>query len=233
MIQNKKILLVEDDPYVAEALLLNLKADGYEVVNISRGTEVIEEFSNGNYDLVLMDIMLPGKDGITLCEEIRASGSTTPVLFISARSETEEKIEAILSGGDDFISKPFDMNELKARMHGIFRRMSWLSHDTNKLDELKFGNCYINFQAYFAEGPGGEHKLTQKECLVIKYLVEREGQVVSRDQLLDAVWGYNLFPTNRTIDNFILKLRKIFERDPKKPIHIETIRGIGYRFKQE
>ncbi len=230
MKKNKNILLVEDDPSLADGLTINLEAAGYNIVHIARGTEVMKEFANGIFDLVLMDIMLPEKDGITLCKEIRATGSTTPVLFISARSETEERIEAILSGGDDFIAKPFDVDELKVRIHGIFRRIAWLNSDNTSPNEFNFDKCHVNFAQYLARGPKGEFKLTQKECLVLKYLIEREGKVVSRDQLLDAVWGYDVYPSNRTIDNIILKLRKIFEPDQKHPKYFETIRGVGYKF---
>ena len=230
MLTNKKILLVEDDPSLADGLTMSLEAAGYNIVHVARGTEVMELFVNGLFDLVLMDIMLPGKDGITLCKEIRATGSTTPVLFVSARSETEERIEVILSGGDDFIAKPFDVDELKVRIHGIFRRIAWLNSESKSSNEYNFDNCHINFSQYLAKGPNGEFKLTHKECLVLKYLTEREGKVVSRDQLLDAVWGYDVFPSNRTIDNIILKLRKFFEPDQKHPKYFETIRGVGYKF---
>ncbi|HKK21224.1 MAG TPA: response regulator transcription factor, partial [candidate division Zixibacteria bacterium] len=125
---------------------------------------------------------------------------------------------------------PFDVVELMARIQGIFRRQAWLASGEELDDKFEFDGRYVNFKTFEAKGPGGEFELTRKECMVIKYLVERIGEVVSRDQLLDAVWGYHIYPTNRTIDNFILKLRKIFEDDPKNPQYIETIRGVGYRF---
>jgi len=226
----KTILLVEDDPGLADGLLLNLEAEGYQVVHVANGSLVLDEFKRGNFDLILLDIMLPGVDGLTLCRKIRATGSTVPIMFITARSQTEDKVEGILAGGDDYIAKPFDISELQARIQGIFRRQAWLHKQESRADIYSFENCRINFKTFEASGPGGTSKLTSKECMVIKYLVEREGQVVSRNQLLDAVWGYQIYPTNRTIDNFILKLRKIFELDSKNPVHLETIRGVGYRF---
>jgi len=226
----KRILLVEDDPSLADGLLLNLEAEGYEVVHVANGNLVMDEFARGNFDLVLLDIMLPGEDGLSICRKIRAGGATLPIIFITARSETDEKVEGIVAGGDDYITKPFDIPELLARIQGIFRRQAWLSKKTLKSDVYQWQGRSINFDTYHAEGPGGKHDLTRKECMVMKYLIERIGQVVSRDQLLDAVWGYHIYPTNRTIDNFILKLRKIFEDDPKNPQFIETIRGVGYRF---
>jgi two-component system alkaline phosphatase synthesis response regulator PhoP len=207
----KTILLVEDDPNLADGLILNLEAEGYEVVHVSDGNLVLGEFKRGNFDLLLLDIMLPGMDGITICKRLRTQGAIVPILFISARDQSHEKIEGLLAGGDDYISKPLASGE--------------------ELDEIfNFDDRYVNFKTYEASGPGGKVSLTRRECMVIKYLVERAGEVVSRDQLLDAVWGYHTYPTNRTIDNFILKLRKIFEDDPKNPAYIETIRGVGYRF---
>lgn len=226
----KTILLVEDDPNVADGLLINLEADGYQVVHVDDGSRVIAEFERGNFDLILMDIMLPGTDGLTLCKIIRQSGSVIPVLFITARDQTDQKVEGLLAGGDDYITKPFDVGELMARIQGIFRRQAWLASGDKILDSFEFNGRYINFKTFKAKGPGGEFVLTRKECMVMKYLIERSGEVVSRDQLLDAVWGYHTYPTSRTIDNFILKLRKIFEDEPKNSEYIETIRGVGYRF---
>ncbi len=210
--------------------MINLEAEGYQVVHVDNGSHVIPEFEKGNFDLVLMDIMLPGEDGLSLCKKIRKSGSVVPVLFITARDQTDQKVEGLLAGGDDYITKPFDVNELMARIQGIFRRQAWLASGDKVLESYEFNGRYINFKTYEAKGPGGEFVLTRKECMVMKYLIERSGEVVSRDQLLDAVWGYHTYPTSRTIDNFILKLRKIFEDDPKNNEYIETIRGVGYRF---
>ena len=226
----KTILLVEDDPNLADGLILNLEAEGYEVVHISDGSMVLGEFKRGIFDLILLDIMLPGLDGITICKRLRAQGATVPILFISARDQSDEKIEGLLAGGDDYITKPFEVAELLARIQGVFRRQAWLASGEELDESFRFDDRYINFKTYEASGPGGKVSLTRRECMVIKYLIERAGEVVSRDQLLDAVWGYHTYPTNRTIDNFILKLRKIFEDDPKNPAYIETIRGVGYRF---
>ncbi len=230
MARAKTILLVEDDPALADGLTLNLEAEGYQIVHVSDGGLVINMFERGNFDMILMDIMLPGIDGLTLCKTIRTAGSTIPIIFITARSETEEKIEGILAGGDDYIAKPFEVLELMARIQGIFRRQAWLTKEEKRGDVFEFDDRSINFKTFEASGPGGTFNLTRKECMVIKYLVSRSGQVVSRDHLLDAVWGYRAYPTNRTVDNFILKLRKIFEDDPKNPRYLETIRGVGYRF---
>ncbi|MEK7775377.1 MAG: response regulator transcription factor [Candidatus Zixiibacteriota bacterium] len=226
----KTVLLVEDDHNLAEGLTLNLEAEGYQVVHVADGSVALDTFSKGNFDIVLLDIMLPGMDGLTICRELRSRGATLPVLFLTARHETEEKVEGLLAGGDDYITKPFDMQELLARMQGVFRRQAWLSADDSLSGTFEWDERRIDFRTFEATGPQGSFVLTRKECMVIKYFVERKGQVVSRDQLLDAVWGYHIYPTNRTIDNFIMKLRKIFEDNPKLPKYFETIRGVGYRF---
>lgn len=226
----KTILLVEDDQHLADGLIMNLEAEGYQVVHVGDGNLAFDAFVRGIFDLVLLDIMLPGVDGLTICKKIRAAGSTVPVLFVTARDQSDQKVEGLLAGGDDYITKPFNVQELLARIQGIFRRQAWLAAEEAVSDEYEFDGRRINFKTFVAEGPGGEHQLTRKECMVIKYLIERANEVVSRDQLLDAVWGYHIYPTNRTVDNFILKLRKIFEDDPKEPKYIETIRAVGYRF---
>ncbi len=226
----KTILLVEDDQHLAEGLIMNLEAEGYQVVHVSDGTQAFEAFERGMFDLVLLDIMLPGVDGLTICKRLRAAGYTLPVLFITARDQTDQKIEGLLAGGDDYITKPFNVHELLARIQGIFRRQAWLATDETLSGGYEWDGRKINFKTFEAEGPGGHAQLTRKECMVLKYLIERAGEVVSRDHLLDAVWGYHIYPTNRTVDNFILKLRKIFEDDPKNPKYIETVRGTGYRF---
>ena len=227
----KTILLVEDDRNLADGLIMNLEAEGYQVVHVVNGLEVPALFERGNFDLVLLDIMLPGTDGLTVCRRLREKGYTIPILFLTARDQADEKIEGLVAGGDDYITKPFDLRELLARIQGVFRRQAWLAESGQEVaDEHRFDGRWISFKSFMASGPGGETQLTRKECMVAKYLIEREGQVVSRDQLLDAVWGYHIYPTTRTIDNFVLKLRKIFEDDPANPVYFETIRGVGYRF---
>lgn len=227
----RTILLVEDDPDLVEGMTINLEAEGYTVVSVSDGALVVQEYERGNFDLILLDIMLPHQDGLTVCRKLRARGATTPILFVTARDQAEDKVEGLLAGGDDYITKPFDLAELLARISGIFRRQAWLTQADGELSHrFEFAGRWIDFTTYVAFGPGGEFELSRKECMVMKYLVERSDQVVSRDQLLDAVWGYHIYPTNRTVDNFILKLRKIFEDNPKVPRYLLTVRGVGYRF---
>lgn len=229
----KTILLVEDDRNLAEGLLLNLEAEGYQVVHVADGSDALPTLRDGMFDLVLLDIMLPGTDGITICKRVREEGMTIPVLFITARDQSDEKVEGLVAGGDDYITKPFELPELMARIQGIFRRQAWLMAESSSKELVEWDDRTLNCRTFEASGPGGTVQLTRKECMVAKYLIDRENEVVSRDQLLDAVWGYHTYPTNRTVDNFILKLRKTFEDDPAKPKYFETIRGVGYRFRRE
>lgn len=226
----KTLLVVEDDIHLADGLMTSLESEGYRVVHLADGADVLKELERGLFDMTLMDIMLPGMDGLTICKKIRAAGYTLPILFITARDQADQKIEGLLAGGDDYITKPFDTGELLARIQGIFRRQAWLSSGDVAGDTYEFSGRKINFSTFEAAGPEGAVKLGRKECMIMKYLVERRGEVVSRDDLLDAIWGYNVYPTNRTIDNFIVRLRKIFEDDPRNPVFFETIRGVGYRF---
>jgi two-component system alkaline phosphatase synthesis response regulator PhoP len=227
----KTILLVEDDTNLADGLIMNLEAEGYQVVHVEDGPGALDAYHDGNIDLILLDIMLPGMDGLSVCKRLRAQGETVPILFLTARGQADERIEGLVAGGDDYIPKPFVLKELLARVAGIFRRQAWLAESVQQTGgEYEFDGRRINFRTFEAEGPGGKFSLTRRECMVAKYLIERPGQVISRDQLLDAVWGYRAFPTNRTIDNFVLKLRKIFEDDQRNPVYFETIRGVGYRF---
>ena len=227
----KTILLVEDDTSLADGLIMNLEGEGYQVAHVDEGNLALEAFADGNIDLILLDIMLPGMDGLTICRRLREQGETVPILFITARGQADERIEGLVAGGDDYITKPFALKELLARVAGIFRRQAWLTDaDQKAAGEYTFDGRRINFRTFEAQGPGGKFSLTRRECMVAKYLIERPGQVVSRDQLLDAVWGYRAFPTNRTVDNFVMKLRKIFEDDQKEPVYFETIRGVGYRY---
>jgi two-component system alkaline phosphatase synthesis response regulator PhoP len=226
----KTLLLVEDDNHLADGLSISLKSEGYQVVHVDNGLQVIEELGRGLFDMILLDIMLPGIDGLTVCKRIRNQGYRLPILFITARDQADEIIEGLLAGGDDYITKPFDTGELMARIQGIFRRQAWLSARDVSGESYEFKGRKINFATFEAEGPRGKFTLSRKECMIVKYMVERKGEVISRDDLLDAIWGYETYPSSRTVDNFIVRLRKIFEDNPQKPSLFETIRGVGYRF---
>lgn len=226
----KKILIVEDEEHIADGLKINLEAEGYETLIAPDGLIAIDSWKNGNFDLILLDVMLPGMDGLEVCRKIRAEGSRIPVLFLTARDRDDDRIAGLVAGGDDYITKPFNLKELLLRVSGIFRRQAWYSADSLESDIYQFGNCSINFTTFKANGISGEVDLSQKECMIMKFLVEHVDEVVDRDMILDAVWGYDVYPSSRTVDNFIVRLRKIFEIDPANPRYIQTIRGVGYKF---
>ncbi len=224
----RRILVVEDEPNLANGLEMNLSSEGYEVVVAGDGVSALELFGRITFDLAILDIMMPGMDGITLCREIRKT-SHIPIIFLTAKDGDKDKVQGLSVGADDYITKPFNLEELLHRISSVFRRMSWQSAQEEKSDTIHFADCQLNMQTFEASGPGGTTTLSRKEAQVVKYLYERRGQSVSRDSLLDGVWGYNAFPSTRTVDNFILRLRKIFEKDPSKPTVIKSIRGVGYR----
>jgi two-component system alkaline phosphatase synthesis response regulator PhoP len=185
----------------------------------------------GNYDLVLLDVMLPSLDGFSLCEKIRADGNQTPVLFLTAKGLPEDRVKGFESGGDDYLEKPFELKELLLRVAAILRRTSWYRRSNS---ELRFGGNVVDFANYQAQTWNGlAHELTHKEAMILKLLSSRDGSTVTREEILDHVWGYEVFPSTRTIDNFIVRLRKRFECDPEKPKFIHTVHGIGYRFTAE
>ncbi len=227
---SKRILVVEDEEHIADGLAMNLEAEGYEVVVCGDGNAALDYYRKGFLDLIILDIMIPGKDGLAVCREIRQSGGRVPILFLTARDRQSDRVEGFLTGGDDYMTKPFDLQELLLRVAAIFRRQVWYGTVEREESRYDWHENWINFKSYLAHGPGGEVELSQKECMTMKFLVEHHDEVVSRDMILDAVWGYHVYPSSRTIDNFIVRLRKIFEPDPTVPRYIHTLRGVGYKF---
>jgi len=226
----KRILIVEDEENIADGLKLNLDMAGYETVVAGDGFTALDLWRQGNFDLILLDIMLPGKDGLDICRTIRKEAGRIPILFLTARDREDDRIAGLLAGGDDYLVKPFNLKELLLRVGAIFRRQTWYSSEEISTNRFEFGPFWVDFASYQAQGTSGTISLSQKECMIMKFLAEHANEVVPRDMILDAVWGYNVYPTNRTVDNFIARLRKIFETDPAKPVYIHTIRGAGYKF---
>ena len=178
--------------------------------------------------MILLDVMLPGMDGFSFCRRVRDAGDRVPVLFLTARSAGADRIHGLEEGGDDYIVKPFDLNELLARIKSLFRRQDWLA--TQQVpDVLRVGAGEVDLRRFEARTPGGVVKLKEKEVMILRLLAEREGEPVDRETILDRVWGYGAYPTTRTVDNFILSLRKALEKDPARPQHIQTVHGVGYR----
>lgn len=218
----KRICLVEDEASLAEMIQLNLELEGFEVVSFNDGKVAQTHFSAElNYDLFILDVMLPHVNGIDLCKQIR-SESAAPILFLSAKGTTVDRIQGLKAGANDYLPKPFDLEELLLRVAVL------TNHQSDETAQI--GDWEINFKTYLISNGTESQSLTKKEVALIQLFLEREGEVVSRSEILDRVWGKDQFPTTRTIDNFILNFRKIFEEDPKNPAHFLSIRGVGYRF---
>lgn len=230
--KNKRILLVEDEPSLLDLLKLNLEMEGSKVVGVKDGTEAIKRFKDEQFDIVILDIMIPGIDGLNVCENIRLKDDDIPILFLSAKNTVEDRIAGLKKGADDYLTKPFNLEELQLRINRLLVRKnsSTASAANHQIKEFKFGNNHINFENYEAVGVTGKITLTKKEALLLKLLIEHKNEVVSRERILQTVWGYTVYPSTRTIDNFILSFRKYFEEDPKNPKYINAIRGVGYRF---
>ena len=224
-----KILLIEDEEHLALGIRDNLEAEGYCVRMVTSGTEAWPVYQQGPYDLILLDVMLPGIDGVSLCARIRAQGGREPVLFLTAKNTPEDRVAGLLAGGDDYLGKPFHLQELLLRVRAMIRRNAW-SMAAPKSDMFRLGDCVIDLKTYHVENAIGKRfELSQKEAMILKYLWEHAGEVASREDLLDYVWGYDVFPSTRLLDSVIVRLRKLLEPDPSMPRYIHTLRGVGYK----
>jgi len=227
------VLVVEDDPHLAAGVIENLRAEGYEVSSAADGEQALLWLRAHACALILLDVMLPGIDGFAVCRALREQGNNTPVLFLTARGDPADRVRGLQSGGDDYLAKPFHLQELLLRVRAILRRWDWYrsASATAATAVLSFGGNEVDFRAFRARAWNGEaHELTEKEAMILKVLAEHGGEIVSREDLLERVWGYDVFPSTRTVDNFILRLRKRFEKDPANPRHFLTVWGVGYRF---
>jgi two-component system alkaline phosphatase synthesis response regulator PhoP len=225
------ILIVEDEKHLAEGIRENLQAEGYKTTVAHDGVEAFERAMAEHFDLILLDVMMPRMDGLKTCEELRRNSIQTPVLFLTVKSDPEDRIRGLEAGGDDYLAKPFHLKELLLRVAAILKRTDWYNH--TKMN-LNFGGNEVDFKTYHANAwDGTEHLLTHKEAMILKVLTNQVGMIVPREDILDKVWGYEVFPSTRTIDNFIVRLRKRFERNAELPEHFHTVRGVGYRFTEE
>jgi two-component system, OmpR family, alkaline phosphatase synthesis response regulator PhoP len=227
------VLVVEDDANLAAGVMENLRAEGYEVSLAGDGEQALTWLGAHLCALVILDVMLPGADGLTVCRTLRERGNTTPVLFLTARGDPADRVRGLEAGGDDYLAKPFHLQEFLLRVRAILRRWDWYRSVSATADTavLRFGGNEVDFRVFRARAWTGEaQELTEKEAMILKVLAEHAGQIVSREDLLERVWGYDVFPSTRTVDNFILRLRKRFEKDPANPRHFLTVWGVGYRF---
>jgi two-component system, OmpR family, alkaline phosphatase synthesis response regulator PhoP len=228
-----RVLLVEDEEHLAESISFNLEMEGYDVKSVDSGIQAVKTFKGEKFNLVILDIMLPGMDGFAVCEAIRLTNSHVPILFLSAKNTSEDKITGLKRGADDYITKPFNLEEFLLRVNALIKRGLKHSEREQLTEVYRFGNNEINFVTYeIRDKQGKKHTLTKKEILLLKLLIERKNEVVSREQILESVWGYDIYPSTRTVDNFILAYRKYFEDDPKNPKYFFSIRGVGYKFVQ-
>lgn len=229
---NKRILLVEDELNLQHALKLNMEMEGFHVEIAKTGPEAVKLFKEQKFHLVVLDVMLPDMDGFMVCENIRLFDKTTPILFLTAKNQGQDRINGLKKGGDDYLTKPFELEELMLRINKLIEKSNNIKQVMQNMvpKVYHFGNCWINFESLEAKGVNGTFHLTKKEAQLIKLLIENKNQVVSREHILKVVWDYVVIPNTRTIDNFILSLRKYFEEDPKLPVYIQSVRGIGYRF---
>jgi two-component system, OmpR family, alkaline phosphatase synthesis response regulator PhoP len=228
-----RVLIVEDEKHLAEALAHNLKFEGYDTTVVGDGETATERLAAEDFDLVVLDVMLPGISGFDVCERLREAGNRVPVLFLTARNSDADRLAGLRHGGDDYMTKPFLLEEIVLRIRGILRRQEWYQTPVAERGIFKFGDNEVNFRTFRARGPHGEVELTEKECMLLKLLVERQNQVVSRELILERVWGYKYGSSSRTIDNFIVRLRRYFEPEPRRPRYVHSVRGVGYRFTPE
>lgn len=230
---NRHVLIAEDEPVMAEVLADNLEGEGLEVSIAKDGSTALKHWREHNPDLVVLDVMLPKVSGLEVCYRMRSEGFKTPVLFLSAKGQPEERVEGLEAGGDDYMAKPFHLPEFLLRVRNLLRRRDDEGR-TPPLQSYSFGGHSVDFRTYTARL--ANHKvatLGERELSILRLLCERAGEVVSRDEILDAVWGQEVFPSSRTIDNFVVRLRRLFEPDPAKPVYIHTIWRVGYRFTPE
>ncbi|MCH2107375.1 MAG: response regulator transcription factor, partial [Planctomycetes bacterium] len=199
-----KILVVDDEPNLAEGIIENLRAEGYQVGYAEDGIKGLASATEEPWDLIILDVMMPGLDGFAVCEALRAESNQVPVLFLTAKDETDDRVQGLAAGGDDYLTKPFDLRELLLRVQAILRRGRWYA-EVPESATLKFAGNEISWRSYHAPSHDGrQHDLTHKEAMILKCLSDREGEIVSREEILETVWGYEAFPSTRTIDNFIV-----------------------------
>jgi len=223
----KRILVVEDDAAIRSGLSESLQREHYEVETAVDGEEGLKKGRKKNIDLIILDLMLPVLNGEEVCRDIRTEGITTPILILSSKKEETSKVLGLELGADDYVTKPFSLLELNARVKAILRRQD---RKTRDVDEFEFGNITVSFKKHEAVKKGKVVGLTEREFKVLKYMIEHRGEVVTRDTLLDEVWGYETFPTTRTVDNYILSIRHKLEDNPSRPKFILTVHTSGYKF---
>jgi len=227
------ILLVEDEENLHEALKLNLELEGYEVTSAFDGAAALKAVESEYFDLIVLDVMLPEMDGINVAETIRISNNEVPILILSAKNTSADRVLGLKKGADDYLTKPFNLEELLLRVNKLVDKNKKLQDRSTVGNSYTFGDNIIDFKAQEATThSSGKIQLSKKETMLLKLLIENKNEVVPREKILQAVWGYNVYPTTRTIDNFILNFRKYFEADSRNPKYFHSVRGVGYKYSE-
>ena len=228
---SSRILLVEDEENLREAIKLNLELEGYEVEEADTGMKALRKVEEQRFNLIILDVMLPEMDGYDVCQKIRITDSDTPIIFLTAKDTSQDKVAGFKHGADDYLTKPFNLEELLLRVKVLIRHSVKGKPEGEQMMLYHFGANEVNFLTFKAKGVNSnEVSLTKKEISLLKLLIDRKNSVVSRTQILQFVWGYDIYPSTRTIDNFILTFRKYFEKDPSNPKYFHSVRGVGYKF---
>ncbi|MEM9916985.1 MAG: response regulator transcription factor [Bacteroidota bacterium] len=223
-----RILLVEDEENIRDVVKLNLELEEFEVVATGNGRDAIKMVNEQHFDLLILDVMLPEIDGFQICEQVRLTNMEVPIIFLTAKDTPADRIAGLKRGADDYLTKPFSLEELLLRVQNLIKRSG--KNTTTSQEQYVFGENTVNFKTFEAKSKESIFNLTKKEAMLLKLLIDRRNEVVSRQQILQSVWGYDVYPSTRTIDNFILSFRKYFESDPKNPKYFHSVRGVGYKF---
>jgi DNA-binding response OmpR family regulator len=230
--EKPSIMLVEDEIHLARGICFNLEEEGFRISHFDSGEKALATLEVEHFELIILDVMLPGMDGFQVCRAVRKLDPRVPILMLTARSDDADRVEGLENGADDYLTKPFNLVEFLLRVKGMLRRSSWYRPDPVE-EGYRFGNNEVFLLSYRARTAQGEIDLTEMEVRVLAIFFRKEGQAIPRGELLQTVWGYSSDTETRTLDNFIVRLRKYFEPDPAHPIHFQTVRGVGYRFNQK
>jgi two-component system alkaline phosphatase synthesis response regulator PhoP len=225
------ILLVEDEENLHDALRLNLELEGYEITSAYSGTDALQKVEQEYFDLIILDVMLPELDGISVTEQLRLQANEVPILILSAKNTSADRVLGLKKGADDYLTKPFNLEELLIRVGKLIEKNKRMQDKGSLGDVYTFGKNVIDFRAQEVITKSGERlQISKREAMLLKLLIENKNEVVPREKILQSVWGYNVYPTTRTIDNFILTFRKYFEEDSRNPRYFHSVRGVGYKY---
>ncbi|WP_121353759.1 response regulator transcription factor [Flavisolibacter nicotianae] len=225
------VLLVEDEENLHESLKMNLELQGYQVTSAFDGLQAMKAVQNEYFDLIILDVMLPEVDGFSVTQNIRLTNTEVPILILSAKDTGADRVTGLKKGADDYLTKPFNLEELLLRVQKLIEKNKRLQKTSTVGETYSFGGNTVDFKAQQAVTARGEKiDLSKKEAMLLKLLIENKNEVVPREKILQAVWGYNVYPTTRTIDNFILSFRKYFEEDSRTPKYFHSVRGVGYKY---